>query len=165
VPVARPCPLMRGVRATGFMERVLLRTARKKSGQLLVAGAAIAAGVMWLTGLASVSVAVEVLGFAVIAPVLVWQWLDRRPRLILDDQGLSGHRLSEHVVPWTQVRGVELRPVGGLDHVWVEFAVAGQPTPACRAILASDLDLKASELVKLIRERAGLDRAMKSPGP
>lgn len=141
------------------MERVLLRTSRRKATQLLMGGAAIAAGALWFLGLSASRFVLELLGFAVIAPIMLWQWLDRRPRLILDEQGLSGPRLSEQLVPWAQVRSVELRPVGGLDHVWLEFAIAGQPTIESRAILASDLDLQASELVKLIRERAGLGGA------
>jgi hypothetical protein len=147
------------------MAQLLVRTSRKQSGQHVVVGAAIIVGLVWLVGLASPGVAIELLLFAVVVPFLVWQWLDRRPRLVLDERGLSGVRMGRLLVPWSQVRGVELRWLAGLDHISLEFGVAGQPIIEQRAILASDLDVHAPELIRVIREQANLDCAIKSPGP
>ena len=147
------------------MEHLLIRTSRKQAGQFIIVGGAMVLGVLLLAGPSGPWVALKILLFVVIAPVLAWQWFDRRPRLVLDEQGLSGIRMGRLLIPWSDVRDVELRRLAGLDHIYVHFSVIGQATPTRRAILASDLELKAVDLVRAIRERAKLESAVKSAGP
>jgi hypothetical protein len=92
----------------------------------LLVGCAVLLGHAWLSGFRGTLALVEVLLFAIMTPVFLWQLLDRRPRLIVDTRGLSGLRLDGDTIPWSQLRGVNVVRTGRLEHVCLDWVRPGQ---------------------------------------
>jgi hypothetical protein len=146
------------------MEPILIRTNRSQSIQILIIGTVTLTFAAWVSGLARPLLALQILLFGVFMPLLLWQLLDRRPRLVVDDRGLSGIRLGRELISWGQVRGAQVARVWGSDHVYLDWVRPGHGvvrTP----ILAYDLEFKASQIVELIRRRARVEGAIESGGP
>ena len=147
------------------MDQVLIRPNRRQHAALLFGGGGILLGHAWLSEFRGSLAMVELLLFAIAAPVLVWQLLDRRPRLIADTRGLSGPRLGGDLIPWSQIRGVNVVRTGRLDHVCFDWVRPGQNGTVRTSVLACDLELKPAEIVDLVLQRAQVQHVPKSAGP
>lgn len=147
------------------MDQVLIRPNRRQHGMFLLGGCAVLLGHAWLLGFRGTLALVEVLLFVIVAPVFLWQLLDRRPRLIVDTRGLSGLRLGSDIIPWGQIRGVDVVRSGRLEHVCLHWVRPGQGGTVRTSILACDLELRASDIVELVQRRAQVQGVLKSAGP
>jgi hypothetical protein len=147
------------------MDQVFIRPNRRQHGMFLLVGCVVLLGHAWLSEFRGTMALVELLLFAIMAPVFLWQLLDRRPRLIVDMRGLSGLRLGGDTIPWSQIRGVNVVRTGRLDNVCLDWVRPGQDVTVRTSILAADLELKAAEIVELVRRRASAQVELKSAGP
>lgn len=59
--------------------------------------------------------------FGVCALVLARQLFDSRPRIVIDDAGVFDRTLGVGVIPWDEIRGAQLRHIGGHPFVSLEL--------------------------------------------
>jgi len=99
----------------------------------------------------SLWVAFDLLGLA----LFITAFLDRRPKLILDDRGILDKRLRIGVIPWAEIRSVDVRSLGGVNFIWLKRSETGSENPSGKALplRADDLDVPAPVLAGLILER------------
>jgi len=79
------------------------------------------------------------------ALVAVWQLIDSRPRLIIDEVGIFDRTLGVGVIPWAEIQGAYLRSVSGNDFI-------------CLHLRDSDRYLQRTNAVK--RALAGANAAL-----
>jgi len=58
---------------------------------------------------------------AVSAPVLLWQVLDRRPYLIVDEQGVSYRPFGLGLIPWQSIIDIHIKSVVGTTIIYLEI--------------------------------------------
>ena len=54
-------------------------------------------------------------------PLFVWQIIDRRPRLLMDDEGVLDRTLGLGKIPWKDIDGAFLKSIRGNDFVCLEL--------------------------------------------
>ncbi|GGA37572.1 hypothetical protein GCM10010981_28410 [Dyella nitratireducens] len=68
----------------------------------------------------------SILFFGAGIPLFLWQLLDARPRLVIDDQGVFDRTLGVGVIPWSEITGAYVRSVNSADFICLELR---DPTP------------------------------------
>jgi hypothetical protein len=133
------------------MEPIIIRTSMQKALISAALAAIMIAIGTWLattrTGSGVLWVALESLGLV----LFVWAFLDRRPKLILDDQGILDKRLRVGVIPWAEICSIDVRSLGGIDFVWLERCEMGRGDRTCKPLplRADDLEVSAPVLGRL----------------
>ena len=105
------------------METIIIKGARWKTLLFLFISLAfvgtgtliIATGKNALVGWASV------LFFGAGGLVFVWQLVDARPRLIINNQGIMDRTLGVGVIPWKEIRDAYKRSINGNDFICLEL--------------------------------------------
>lgn len=104
----------------------------------------------WVFGSDSILELVGVIVGAFITMAGVWELLSRKPQIIFDDRGVSGSRVGSQVVPWGCIRGAHSRPMGRVEHVWLEWVRPGTDIIERLPIRANVLEVSPQILVKHI---------------
>lgn len=136
------------------MEKIVIGTARGKMWLLtFVSLAFVVAGVLILTGANSKSqhrerVSPEVAGwlaitfFGACASIGIWQLVDSRPRLIIDDEGVYDRTLSAGKIPWADIRSVRLQSINSQSFICLELSDEDRylknASPTRRALIAAN---------------------------
>jgi len=63
----------------------------------------------------------NIIFFGGCALVAVWQIIDTRPRLIIDDEGILDRTLGVGCIPWSEIQGASLRSIHGNDFICLEL--------------------------------------------
>jgi hypothetical protein len=107
------------------MSPIAIKASRLKYALLLIiaigfvlAGAFIVAfdttGEAWLGWL-------SIVFFGAGIPLFLWQLLDARPRLIIDEKGVFDRTLGVGVIPWPEITGAYLRSIKSADFICLEL--------------------------------------------
>ncbi|HEV7732470.1 MAG TPA: STM3941 family protein [Candidatus Binatia bacterium] len=59
--------------------------------------------------------------FGVAAATFLWQIVDRRPRIVIDERGVFDRTLGVGVIPWSDIVGAEIRAITGTTFVALEL--------------------------------------------
>ena len=97
------------------MTHVVIMASRLKYILFLVAAAGfVAGGVFMLLHNGPLWVAwLNILFFGSAIPLFIWQIIDRRPRLVFDDEGVSDRTLDVGKILWRDINGAYLRSIQG----------------------------------------------------
>lgn len=75
-------------------------------------------------------------------PIFVWQLVDSRPRLVIDDQGILDRTLGVGVLPWSEITGAYLKSIRGNSFICLEVRNPerwiGKLSPVKRAMLSAN---------------------------
>ena len=114
----------------------------------------------------------SVVFFGACSVVFVWQLVDSRPRLIINDDGILDRTLGVGSIPWSEIQGAFIRSIDGNDFICLEVRdperyrlrlspVRRAMASANRALGFTDLSVNLSglrvntqELFELIMKRA-----------
>lgn len=111
---------------------------------------------LWIKGLAELQLIHVLLFLLFVIPAGVWQWLDRRPQIVLDDAGIGGPRVPGHGLAWAQLKRAYIKPVGKVEHLCLEVnTYQGTPGKSMRVIPVrlNHLELSSAQLLNLVQER------------
>lgn len=105
------------------METVIIKGARWKTLLLLVVSwAFVAAGILIITtGKEPLIGWVSVLFFGAGSSVFIWQLVDARPRLVINDQGVMDRTLGVGVIPWKEIKDAYQQSINGYDFICLEL--------------------------------------------
>ncbi|WP_333677478.1 STM3941 family protein [Dyella sp.] len=80
--------------------------------------------------------------FGACIPLFLWQLLDARPRLVMDEQGIFDRTLGVGVIPWSEITGAYLRSIMSVDFICLELRDPLQwlqrLSPAKRAVVRAN---------------------------
>lgn len=96
---------------TKYAWYLLMSLAFVLGGALIVRGRDSDAWVGWLC----------MVFFGSCAMIFVWQLIDSRPRLVIDDKGVMDRTLGLGVIPWSEMEGAYLKSIHGQDFVCLEL--------------------------------------------
>jgi hypothetical protein len=119
-------------------------TAAVATALTLASGAWIAAdhrsAVAWIAAVA----------FGACASFAGWQFYDARPRLVIDDRGVLDRTFAIGVIPWRDIRGVELKRIHGHPHLCLTLDSAAAYTtrlsPMLQRVVALDRQMGFTDL-------------------
>lgn len=55
--------------------------------------------------------------FGAAIPLFVWQIIDRRPRLTIDDLGINDRTMGVGLIPWSEITDAYVRSIGGNNFI------------------------------------------------
>lgn len=166
------------------MEKLIIRNSRWKHVLLLIAsvGFVVAGVAMLVKGNWFGWVAIIFFGSGI--PLFVWQIMDARPRLVIDEHGVLDRTLGVGRIDWLDIEVAQVMSIAGNDFIALELrdpekywgrlsSVKRAMASANRRLGFSDFNLNLSgveartdevfELVMKFCERARLDAAAKPP--
>ncbi|MGH9782647.1 MAG: hypothetical protein ACRD88_00545 [Terriglobia bacterium] len=132
--------------------------------QMLLGGTAIVFTGFLVFEFAGLHIQLTVLAAAGLAILGLYELTNRRAQVVIDERGVSGQRVPVDVVPWSLFRGAFVKPLGRLEHVWLEWVRPGSIEPERLPIRANSLEVTPQRLVELITERAGVSRRQTPTG-
>ncbi len=114
--------------------------------------------------------------FGSCAVIFVWQIIETRPRLIIDEHGIRDRTLGVGLIPWSEIEGAYIRSISGNDFIclelhsperWVsKLSPIGRALATTNAALGfsalnlnlSGVDARAEEVFELVLKRCELHR-------
>jgi hypothetical protein len=134
------------------MDPIVLGAARGRWLLLLVVALCfVAAGVLMIASGDALLVGwMSVAFFGACAVVFVWQLLDRRPRIVIDDRGILDRTLRVGVIEWGDVEGAYLRRIQGNPFLCLELRdpekYTARLSPTLRRVVALNRTLGFTDL-------------------
>jgi hypothetical protein len=155
------------------MEPRLIRNSRRKSGQPLLALTIFFVAVTFLGAIGPLSLVFILIGLLV-APFVAWDFFDRRPQIIIDNQLLGGRRLRGASIRWGQICRVTPNSMAGVKFMILDVATVSQRTswfePSWPAestgnpdhprvklhVRIDNLEVPPKEILQMVQERLGI---------
>ena len=110
------------------MEPLIVPSARGRYAALFVLNLVLLIASLWLLAWPQVRATptgllggVATLFMVASAPILLWQVLDRRPYLIVDQRGILYRPFGLDVIPWSAIADIHLKSVTGTTIIYLEL--------------------------------------------
>lgn len=110
------------------MTTLIIRSSRRKYVLLLIGVVGFVVLGMFIVGHPRPNRPSDVwLGWAMIIffgsgiPIFIWQLLDNRPRLVIDERGVRDRTLGVGVIPWSEITGAYVQSIHGNDFICLEL--------------------------------------------
>jgi hypothetical protein len=139
------------------MDEVIVRNSRRSIANYTVSISLILAFGIWMSGIGSLHNMISLVILVAFLPVALWQWIDRRPQVVVDNWGIGGRRLPKEGVQWGQIKGAYLSRVGKLDQLSLlvqQFQVTSEDAAVREiAIRLDNLEVTPAQLHELVQRR------------
>jgi len=135
---------------------VVIHNSRRSIMVFVLSYALIIAFGLWISGLAVFDLLHGLLFLLLLIPFAIWQWLDRRPQVVLDDSGIGGVRVPGRYIAWSNIQGAYLRPLGKLEHLWLELSSlqrSAQTSLPAIPVRVNHLEVSSESLLDLVRQQ------------
>ncbi len=103
------------------MEKVIIKSSRWLYILLLPGSLGVVAAGVWMIADGEAFGWVAVAFFGGGALISIWQIFDRRPRLLIDDEGIYDRTLGVGVIPWEEITGAYVRSIQGNDFICLDL--------------------------------------------
>ena len=103
------------------MEKLIIKNARWKHVLLLIASIAFVIAGIGMVSQGKMFGWLAILFFGAGIPIFIWQILDARPRLIIDEQGVLDRTLGVGSIAWSDVEAAYMRSISGNDFICLEL--------------------------------------------
>ena len=103
------------------MEKLIIKNARWKQVLLLIASIGFVIAGIWIVSDGKSFGWVAILFFGAGIPIFIWQIVDARPRLIIDDQGILDRTLGIGRIDWSDIDAAYVRSISGNDFICLEL--------------------------------------------
>jgi hypothetical protein len=103
------------------MKKLIIKNSRWKYVPLLIGSFGFVAAGIWMViqGEAFGWIALAFFGSGV--PIFIWQIVDSRPRLIIDERGVSDRTLGIGRIRWSDIEAAYVRSIAGNDFICLEL--------------------------------------------
>lgn len=135
---------------------VVIHNSRRSIMIFVLSYALIVACGLWISGLAVFDVLHGLLFLLLLIPFAVWQWLDRRPQIVLDDSGIGGVRVPGRYIAWADIQAAYLKPLGKLEHLWLEMSSlqrSAHTSLSAIPVRVNHLEVSSEALLDLVRQQ------------
>lgn len=103
------------------MDKLIIKNSRWKHVSLLIGCIGFVATGIWLVAHGRASGWVPILFFGSGLVVAIWQVVDSRPRLIIDEHGVLDRTLGVGLIAWSDIEAAYVRSISGNDFICLEL--------------------------------------------
>lgn len=103
------------------MQKLGINTSRTKTLFLLIAAMGFVATGIWLVVHGNMFGWVAIMFFGSGIPIFIWQIVDSRPRLMIDDEGVTDRTLGVGRILWSDIQGAYVMSISGNDFICLDL--------------------------------------------